>query len=156
MASSKILSTFETGITAVVTCTSLANGAGRISDAIVNTATRAGMAMVFLRTKTGGSAPTSGAPIKLYVIRHSTMETNLADNALGLVDAAVAAEPTQAEVIGSIIVSAATAATYEKSFLVYDLSPKYSFVVWNATGQALSSTAGDHILQVIPVTPEAQ
>jgi hypothetical protein len=39
---------------------------------------------------------------------------------------------------------------------VYDLPAKYSFVVWNATGQALNSTAGNFVFQVVPVTMEAQ
>ena len=153
---SKILSAFETGITATITLTSLANGAGRICTVIDNTTTRAGMALIFLRTTTGGVAPTANTPIKVYLIRRSNLATDLADNALGAADAAVAAEPTQAECIGSIIVGTGTATVYEKSFIAYDLSAKYSVVIWNAIGQALSSTAGDHILQVVPITPEAQ
>jgi hypothetical protein len=153
---SKILATFETGITATITGTSLADAAGRISTVIDNTSTRASMAMIFVRTKTGAAAPTAGTPIKLYLIRRSNMGTDLADNALGLTDAAVSVEPIQAELLGSIGVTASTATVYEKSFLAYDLSPKYSLVLWNAIGNALSGTAGDHIVQVIPITPEGQ
>lgn len=153
---SKILSTYETGVTAVISLASLANAAGRISDVIDNTTTRASMAIILVRTKTGAVAPTANTPIKVYLIRRSNLATDLADNALGTADAAVTAEPTQAECLGSIIVSAATATVYEKSFLAYDLSAKYSIVLWNAIGQALDSTAGNHIVQVVPVTPEAQ
>lgn len=153
---SEILGKFKTGITNTITLTSLGNGAGRIGDVIDNTTTQASSCQIYVRTKTGASAPTANTPIKVYLIRHSNMATSLVDNALGTTDAAVSTEPTQAECLGSIIVTTGTATSYEKSFLAYDLSPKYSIVIWNAIGQALSSTAGDHIVQVIPVVPEAQ
>lgn len=153
---SETLSKFGTLITNTITLTSLANGAGRIGDVIDNTTTRAPMAMVWLRATTGTVAPTNNTPIKLYLIRRSNGGTDLADNALGTTDAAVAAEPTQAEQVGSIIVSTATETAYEKTFLCYDLPPKYSFVVWNATGQSLNATESNHILQVIPITMEGQ
>lgn len=152
----EILSKFKPLVTNVISLGSLANGAGRIGDVIDNTATRAPMAQVFLRTRTGASAPTVNTPIKLYLIRRSNGATDIADSALGEVDAAVTTEPVNAELIGSIVVTAATATTYEKSFLVYDLPPKYSIVVWNAIGQALDATAGNHILQIIPIVMEAQ
>lgn len=156
MAASKILSAFATAATVTITMTSLANGTGQASGVIDNTTTRASMALVFLLTKTGGTAPTANTPIKVYAIRRSNEATDISDNAIGTADATVTAEPTQAECLGSIIVSAATGTAYSKSFIFYDLSPKYSFVVWNAIGQALSTTAGDHVMQVIPVVPEAQ
>ena len=153
---SETLSKFGTLVTNTITLTSLGNGAGRIGTVVDNTTVRAPMCMVFFRTKSGASAPTANTPIKLYLIRRSNGGTDLADNALGTADAAVTTEPTQAELIGNVIVTAGTATVYEKSFLLYDLPPKYSLVVWNAVGQSLSATAGDHILQIVPITMEAQ
>lgn len=115
------------------------------------------MAMVFLRITTGGTAPTANSTVKLYLIRRSNDGTlDLADDAVGTTDAAVTVEPIRAELLGVIQVTATTNATYTKSFLAYDLSADYSFVVWNATGQTLNATAGNFALQVVPITMEAQ
>jgi len=141
--------TFEPGITATITLTSLGNGAGRISTKIDNTKTRADRGRLWFRTKMGAVAPTVGTPIKVYLVRHSDMATNLADNALGAVDAAVTAEPVQAECIGAIIVAAVADAVYEASFALDRLPPQFSIVIWNATGQALSTTATHHIIQIV-------
>lgn len=153
---SKTLVTYETVVTPTITLTSLANNAGRICAVVDNTTTRAPAAMVYLRATTGATAPTLNAPIKLYLIRRSNQATDLADDGLGTADAAVATEPLQAELVGSILVTATTNATFVKSFLVYDLSAKYSFVVWNATGQTLNATAANFTFQVVPVVMEAQ
>lgn len=156
---SKILSTFETIVKPVIHFISLANGAGSSTDTVDNTTTRASMCMVFLRIKTADHAPTANAPVKLYLVRHSNDGTAISDNAISATHSAaggIAAEPTQAECLGSIILGTGTATVYEKSFLAYDLSPKYSFVVWNACGTHLSDTEADSELQVLPVTPEGQ
>lgn len=154
---SKALATYETIQKPTITLASLANAAGRVSAMIDNTTVRAPAAIVYLKVTTGGTAPTANSPIKLYLIRRSNDGTSdLADSGLGTSDAAVSSEPTNAEQVGSIIVSTAINTTYIKSFTVYDLSSEYSFVVWNGTGQALNATAGNHELQVQPVTIEAQ
>jgi hypothetical protein len=154
---SKALITFETIVKPTITLASLANGAGRISAVVDNTSVRAAMANIFLRIMTGGSAPTANTPIKLYLIRRSNDGTiDLADHALGTSDAAVSAEPTNAEQIGSIIVGTGINTSYEASFRAYDLPAKYSIVVWNAIGQALHATGSNFELQVQPATMEAQ
>lgn len=153
---SQTLVTYGTIVSPTITLTSLANGAGRICAVVDNTTVRAPAAQVYLRATTGGTAPIANQPIKLYLIRRSNGATDLSDSNLGTADAAVATEPVNAEQVGSIIVTTATNATYIKSFLVYDLSAKYSFVVWNATGQALNATAANFTFQVVPITMEAQ
>lgn len=153
---SKALATFESAVTLTISLASLGNGAGRISDVIDNSTTRAPAGFLFVRVRTGGSAPTNNTPIKFYLIRRSDAATDLADGALGTSDAAVSAEPTNAECVGSIVVGTGTNTTYEKSIPLYDLPKKFSIVVWNAIGQALNSTGGDHVLQFVPVTMEAQ
>lgn len=153
---SKTLVTYETVVTPTITLASLANNAGRICAVVDNTTTRAPAAMVYLRATTGGTAPTASTPIKLYLIRRSDQTTDLADAGLGTTDAAVSTEPTIAEQLGSIVVTTATNTTYVKSFIAYDLSRKYSFVVWNATGQALNATAANFTFQVVPIVMEAQ
>lgn len=154
---SETLAKYGTIVKPTITLTSLANGAGRICAVIDNTTVRAPMAMVYLKATTGGTAPTAGTPIKLYLIRRSNDGTSdLSDSGLGTADAAVSTEPVNAEQVGSIIVTATINVTYIRSFLVYDLSAKYSFVVWNAVGTALNATASNFELQVVPITMEAQ
>lgn len=154
---SETLVKYGTIVKPTITLTSLANGAGRICAVVDNTTVRAPMAMVYLKATTGGTAPTANSPIKLYLIRRSNDGTSdLADGGLGTTDAAVSNEPTNAEQVGSIIVTNAINTTYIRSILVYDLSAKYSFVVWNAVGQTLNATASNFELQVVPITMEAQ
>ena len=154
---SQILSTYGTIVKPTITLASLANGNGRVSNIIDNTTVRAPMAMVFVRITTGGTAPTANSPVRVYLVRHSNDGTlDLADNGLGSTDAALTVDPTAAEILGSIIVTNATNATYTKTFLAYDLPPDYNIAVWNATGQALNATAGNFAVQVLPITMEAQ
>lgn len=156
MAVSQFLAKYHTIIKPTITLASLANNAGRVSAIIDNTTTRAPMAMVFVKVTTGAVAPNVGTPIRVYLIRHSNDTTDLSDNGLGSADAALTVEPTAGEVLGAIIVTTATNATYIKTFLAYDLPPDYNIAVWNAIGQALNATAGNFEVQVLPITMEAQ
>lgn len=153
---SQALAKYHTIVKPTITLASLANNAGRVSAIIDNTTTRAPMAMVFVKVTTGGTAPNAGTPIRVYLIRHSNDTTDLSDNGLGSADAALTVEPTAGEVLGAIIVTAATNTTYTKTFLAYDLPPDYNIAVWNAIGQALNATAGNFEVQVLPITMEAQ
>lgn len=153
---SQALAKYGTIVKPTITLASLANGAGRVSAIVDNTVVRAPMAMIFVKVTTGGTAPTGGTPIRVYLIRHSNDTTDLADNGLGSADAAVAAEPTNGEVLGSIVVSVSTNTTYIKTFIAYDLSPDFNIAIWNATGQALNATASNFEVQVLPITMEAQ
>lgn len=153
----KILNTYESITKPTFTGTSLANGAGRIATATDNTSIRAQRGFVAVQIKTGGSAPTAGAPIKVYLVRHSNDgTTNMIDDSQSATDAAASVEPVQAECLGAIIVTNATATTYRKVFPMRDLTAKFSILVWNACGQALSSTSSDFEIQVILVTDEVQ
>ena len=141
---------------------SLANvttsGAGRVSALVDNTTVRAPMATVYLKVTTGGTAPTANTPIKCYLIRRSNDGTTdlIESPVTGAVDAAASSEPVNAELLGSVVVTNATNATYVKAFLAYDLPSKYQILVWNATGQGLNATPGNHELQIQPTTMEAQ
>lgn len=153
----KILTTFETIVKPTINFGSVANGAGRISDVIDNSTVRARDGFVFVQIKTGASAPTAGAPVRVYLVRRSDDgTTDISDDSLGTATAAVSTEPAQAECIGSIIVTTATATTYRKAFPVRDLSSKFSIVLWNAIGQTVSTTGADHEVQVQLINPEVQ
>jgi hypothetical protein len=141
--------------TLTITLASLANNAGRISDVIDNSVIRAPAGELYVKIR-AGTAPTGNTPYKIYLIRRSNGSPDLADHNLGTADAAVSAEPNNAELIGSIVVSATLNADWYASFRLYDLSEEFSIVVWNATGQALNATGSEHVLQYRPVTIEAQ
>lgn len=153
---SKILNTFETGVTVTISMASVANGAGRISTQIDNTTTRARDVQVAVQITSGGVAPTAGAPYKVYLMRASGMATSLLDDGYGTSDAAASVEPLQGECLGFITCSATTAAPFRRNFIARDVGPKYSILIWNASGQTVSTTAGDHIVQVVPLNWEAQ
>lgn len=153
----KILTTFETIVKPTISLASIANGAGRICGVIDNTTARAREGFVHVQVKSGASAPTAGAPYKVYLVRRSNDGTNdISDDGLGTTDAAVSTEPAQAECLGSIVVTATSNATFRKSFLMRDLSSKFSIVIWNASGQTISTTGGDHDVQVQLINPEVQ
>jgi hypothetical protein len=141
--------------TLTISLASVANNAGRISAVVDNSTTRAPAGELYVKIR-AGTAPTANTPYKIYLIRRSNGSPDLADSNLGTADAAVATEPINAEVVGSIIVTATLNADWYASFRLYDLSEEFSIVVWNSTGQALNATAGEHIVQYRPVTMEAQ
>lgn len=161
MAVSDKLLSYKTVVTPACTLTSLANGAGRNSATIDNTSTRALRGRVFVRTKGSATAPTSGAPIKVYLIaRSNDGTTDLASSAVPTGDAAVTTEPLFARCLGTFNAPSATAnLTYEGDFDVpFDLPAKFSICIWNAQGASasLSATSTDHIVQFTPFTEENQ
>jgi hypothetical protein len=153
---SQALAKYHTIIKPTITLASVINNNGALSAIIDNTTTRAPMAMVFVKVTTGGTAPNTGTPIRVYLIRHSNDTTDLSDNGLGSTAVTLTSEPISGEVLGAIVVTAATNTTYIKTFLAYDLPPDFNIAVWNATGQALNATAGNFEVQVLPITMEAQ
>lgn len=147
------------GTLQTLTCSqaSLANGAGRISAVVDNTTIRMLGFLLFVQMKTGSVAPTNGAPYKLYLVERSNGGTDLSDDALGTTDAAVSTEPLEAECLGCINVDTTTARVWTKTFRFEGaLPPKFSILPWNAIGQTVDSTAGNFILQLIPITDEQQ
>lgn len=64
--------------------------------------------------------------------------------------------PTNAELVASCAVSAATATPYTMFGRVQDPGPLFSFVVWNSTAEALDSTGGNFLLEWEPEVDEAQ
>jgi hypothetical protein len=155
---SEALAKYGTIVKPTITLTSLATARGQSSALVDNTTVRAPMATVYLKVTTGGTAPTANTPIKCYLIRRSNDgTTDLIENPVTATTTANhTVEPTNAELLGSIVVTAATDATYIKAFLAYDLPSEYQILVWNATGQALNATSTNHELQIQPTTMEAQ
>lgn len=161
-----VKSLFSSLITATITLTSLANGAGRICTQIDNTTTRATRILVALKFKMGAVAPTALSVVKVYLIRFSGDtgqgitggEQNTA-TATPTTDSAIASaqEPINSPPILSIAVAATANGVFgDLSEVILEPGAKYAFMVFNGTGQALSATGSDHILEITPIMDEIQ
>jgi hypothetical protein len=150
-----------------LTCTllSLAAAAARQSTMIDNNANPVSgdgwpAAMVYIRIKSGAAAPTAGKVYEVYLIRGDDVSASrtMGDDALGSTDAAITIE--NAQLLGTIIVTA----TASKNFYgVFDtsplgpLGPNWGIAIKNATDQALSAGAeGDFIKEYMYYVAEAQ
>lgn len=153
MATSEIRQKPITRATFTMTLASLANAAARQSTLISNS-NNYPSALVYLKITSGGSAPTVGTVYEVYLIRSDG--TNATDNA-GASDAAITLE--NAQLLGTIIVTATTAKAFYGEFDTAPLGPlgaSWGIAVKNSTGNALSSTEGDHTKAYQYFVPEAQ
>lgn len=153
----EILGKTKTEVEPTCDLTSIANGNGRICAVIDNTTTKAGRGILHVNVKTGTS-PTANSLVRYYLIRQSNGSNNVKSGggALGDVDATITAEPVNAQVVGSIVVTNTSNASYSESFIVDMPGDKFSFVVWNATAVALNATPNTPSMQWEPVVDEVQ
>ncbi len=139
---------YETTDTLTITLASLATGAGRASTAIDNTTNKDPWAKVFVKVKTGASGVSATGYVSVYLIG-SADGTNY-DDAFGGTDAAYT--PVCAKLIG-YLPTIANATTYQKTFNLEDLGvelpQKFSIGIWNASGAALDSTAGNNAVLTV-------
>jgi hypothetical protein len=141
----------------VLTLTSLGAGAGRQS---ANLDFGAGAQPFMFRWRAWvkfATAPVVGETIDIYI---KTNDGTHYDNDDGTGDAAVSAEDKlkNLQLIGSIVVDEASATPeFSASGTVAIFEPYLQLVFWNATANALSSTAADHgaYLKEIPVQGQA-
>lgn len=154
---SKILATYETAVEPTISLASIANGAGRICAVIDNTATRANRGILAVKVK-AGTSPTNNTTVRFYLVRQTTAGNVVkgGNGGLGDVDAAVSTQPLGTPMVGELVVSSTSNVSYSELFTVYDPGPKFSIVVWNATGVALNSSPDTPALQWVPITDEAQ
>ena len=134
------LQNYISNAAATITLASLANGSGRASTAIDNTSTKAISADIRVKVTTSGTLATGF--VSVYLIR-SDDGTNY-DDAFGGTDAAYT--PINAILLGTIATPATS--TYVKVFdtaeLGLSLPQKYAIGIVNSSGNALSSTGGNH------------
>lgn len=140
-----------------ITLASLANGNARQSDMIANSGNRPA-AIVYLKIKSGGSAPTAGTVYSVYLLRGNdpSSSTYRTDGA-GASDAAITIE--NAPLLGTIVVTANTAKNFYGDFdtaPLGPLGPEWGIAVLNSSGQALSGTEGDHVKSYVYYNPEIQ
>ena len=138
---------YETSDTLTITLASLANAAGRAATAIDNTTNKDPWAKVYVKVKTGASGVSTTGTVNVYLISAADA-TNYDDNFAGT-DAAYT--PVNAKLIGFLYANA-NATSYYKTINLEDLGvelpQKFSIGIYNATGAALDSTAGNHAVIV--------
>jgi hypothetical protein len=136
-----------------ITLASLANASARQST-LINNSNDYPAALINLKITSGGVAPTAGAVYEVYLIRS---DGAIADDGAGASDAAITIE--NAPLLGTIVVTATTAKAF---YGVFDtaplgpLGPTWGIAIKNVSGQALSSTEGDHDYNYSYYVPESQ
>ena len=143
------------------TLTSLGNGAGRISAILdLGAAPRAFEYEWRLLTKFA-STPAVGSPVRLYVVTSADASGVYQDGGgtLGVADAAVASNENLliygGKQQGPTVVQHTSAANLWSGRFI--CTARYlSFALWNASGQALTGTAGDHELTLTPYFRQSQ
>jgi len=142
------------GGTAALTLTSLAASAGRKGASADMGAVFAARCVVELLTKFA-SAPTAATVLEIYWC--SSRDNSAFDGGLSSADADFTDTDINKQLhwIGSFIADNTTNAQ-QQSWL-FMLPGRYGFpVVYNGADQALSSTAGDHVLTITPLADEVQ
>jgi len=138
---------YETTDTLTLTIASLANAAGRGSTALDNTTNLDITADVYIKLKTNAAGTSATGYVSVYLVRSTDGTTY--DDSFGGTDAALT--PLNSTFIGTIFATA-NATTYTKTFdlaeLGLTLPKKYAIAIYNSSGAALDSTAGNHEAKV--------
>lgn len=138
-----------------ITLASLSNGSARQSTLLTNSSNYPA-ALIYLKITSGGSAPTAGAVYEVYLLRADETPT-IADDGAGASDAAITIE--NSTLLGTIVTTATTAKAF---YGVFDtaglgvLGPKWGIAIKNSSGNALSSTEGNHGYEYVYYLPEVQ
>lgn len=150
----KIVATKQTF---TMTLASLADGSGRQST-MINNSNNYPAAMVYLKIKSGGSAPTAGKVYEVYLLRgDDASSSSYRTDGAGASDAAITIE--NAQLLGTIVCTANTAKNFYGEFdtaPLGPLGPEWGIAIKNASGNAISSTEGDHLKEYAYYVPEAQ
>lgn len=148
-----ILTPFESEGTFTITLASLADGAGRSSSKITNSG-EFPAALITVKITSGTSAPTANRTYKVYLLRDvGTLATD------GWAGSDAAFTPQNAKVIGQIKVTASTSTAFYIDIDTSDfgpLGPEWGIAIYNDSGAALHSTAGNHEAHYRYYYPEVQ
>jgi hypothetical protein len=134
--------------------TGLADGAGRVADQYDGGAQFPLKGWISVITKTGTVAPAAGSLLEFY-LAYADPDGNISDGGssstgIGTEDGDLSNKPENVQQVGSLVMNAALAQEHRTIFPVFDLPRKWSLIVWNETGEALSTTASDHVIKFIP------
>lgn len=153
MATSEIRTKLDSGAAFTITLASLANATARQSTLLSNSSNRPA-ALVYVRIKSGGSAPTAASVYEVFLLRS---DGTVADDAAGASDAAITIE--NAPLLGTIVVTANTAKNFYGIFDTAPLGPlgaTWGIAIRNKSGQTISTTEADHAARYTYYVPEAQ
>lgn len=159
----------SSGGDAVITFTSVANGAGRLGGQldlgdllVANTAARATFYRWYVKTKCQATGLAIGNTLDLYFAHWNNDASGAASDPDGGVGSADAAFATAALLnnltpAGSIIVDSTAGSTVlAKSGFIWLPYRYVSPVLWNASGATASATATDTEIWLTPVNLQAQ
>lgn len=129
----------------LITLTSLASVSGRKSDAVDLGSVFGPRFRVQLETKFG-TAPTAGKPIEIYWA--SGYDTGSYDGMISAGDGGFTDTNVnrQLHLVGVMYCDDTNSVSQQQSWIFYPPSRYGVLVVYNGSDQALSSTAGDHII----------
>lgn len=144
---------------AVLSMTSVANGAGRLGGRLdLGAFPKPGWYRLFAEMKPQAT-PTVGNLIRIYLAHWNDDSTPAwADGAVGSADAAFATENDlkNLKLALNLRVENASSRLIRGSGLVYIPTRYVSPVVWNASGAALTTTATDHFIAITPIVDDIQ
>lgn len=141
------------------TLTSLANGAGRVSDQWDRGAgSKPGLYTIQIKTK-AAAALAVGAQLFIYLLQTAT-SANVPGN-LGTTDAAVSSSDKQRNLGAPVVLinadSTSNGEVQISNSNIVEIYGRYvSLMAWSALGQALTGTNGDHSVVVAPYPAEIQ
>lgn len=164
LATSKVYRAIETALTfkssggsAAITCTSLANNAGRVSAQYDRGAGSLAQRFLVECEFKCVATPTLGATITVYI---AGAQANSAspDGNVGTTDAALSALDKRRNLMIACVVEIDVAGTgLQKGTGIVEIPHRYiSAVVVNEAGSALSATAGDTVITLTPIPDENQ
>lgn len=134
----------------------LASGSARASASVDNSLTDYPGAWISLRITSGATAPTAGALYEVYLLQHNgTIGTD------GWVGTNAPITIQNAPLIGTITVTATAATAFfavklDTAVSGGGLGTTWGIAIKNASGQAISATAADHIASYEYYVPEVQ
>lgn len=141
----------------VLTLTSLANGAGRYSDQLDRgSGAHAADYRVEVCVKAAAGL-TVGASFEVYIATAETSNT-LIDGNLGTTDGALVTDKRRnLRPVGQISADSTSSGELQVASFPVRIESRYvTIAVWNALGQALTGTASDHYINLVPMPPENQ
>jgi len=139
-----------------ITLASLGNAAGRQSTMLANASPSNARVKISAKiTTNNGSNPTQYSTVDFYLLRGNAGSPTVVTDGAGASDAAITV--ANATPVGSILITTTNQSTaYQADFMVEDVGIYWGIAVVNRTGQALHSTAGNHVVTYEYMNPEVQ
>lgn len=128
----------------------------RQSTMVANTNARPA-ALVYLRIRSGATAPTAGSIYEIYLLRGDGNATPYRTDGAGAADAAITIE--NAALLGTIVVTNTTNKDFFGEFDTAPLGPlgtEWGIAVKNVSGQSLNATEANHLKRFVTYVPEVQ